>query len=43
MYERMLDKNNLPNVCDIQKYVGKKATSYTNGIIGSLKIMLIQK
>jgi hypothetical protein len=37
MFERMLEKSNLPNVCEIQKYVGKKATSYTDSIIGNLK------
>jgi hypothetical protein len=37
MYERMLNKEYLPNVCEIQKYIGEKANKYINSFIGNLR------
>jgi hypothetical protein len=37
MFERMLDKEYLPNICEIEKYIGIKATKYVHGVISSLK------
>jgi hypothetical protein len=37
MYERMLNKEYLPNVCEIQKYIGVKANKYINSLIGNLR------
>lgn len=36
MYERMLDKDHPPNVCEIEKHIGKKATRRFHGILASL-------
>jgi hypothetical protein len=37
MFERMLDKKNLPNVCEIEKYIGKRSTKYIKSMISNLK------
>ena len=37
MFERMLDKARLPNVCEIEKHIGKRATKYVKCIIGNLR------
>jgi len=37
MFERMLDKNLLPNVCEIEKYIGKRSSKYIKCIISNLK------
>ena len=37
MFEKMLDKEYLPNICEIEKYIGVKATKYVHRIISNLK------
>jgi hypothetical protein len=37
VFERMLDKDHPPNVCELEKYAGRKATKYFHGILRSLE------
>ncbi len=37
MFERMLDKDYLPNTCEIEKYIGTRATRYVHRIIMNMK------
>jgi hypothetical protein len=37
VYERMLDKDRPPNVCELEKHAGKKATKYFHAIVRGLQ------